>query len=178
MAKYEILTIIDGKLDEKNANLVNEELLKMLEKTQDLKVTDWGNRELAYPIKKRTLGYYHIYNFSTNDSDIIREFRRLTNINQNVLRYLIINLDKDYGAKAINNEKKLAKSKIQLQRYEAIQAKKKQEFAARGGETSLKRRPWNNKKADINKDFNNKSTEKLESENKTVEASEKTEKAE
>lgn len=155
MAKYEILTIIDGKLEEKAANLVNEDLLKILGKVEDLKVTDWGNKELAYPIKKRTMGYYFIYNFSTTDSDAIREFRRLTNINNDVLRYLIINLDKDYGAKAVNNAKKLSKSKAQLQRYEAIQAKKKQEFAARGGETSLKKKTWTKKN-------DNKSAEKSE----------------
>ena len=143
MAKYEIVVIIDGKLEAKAANEVNEKLLKLLDNTKDLKVTDWGNKVLAYPIQKRTMGYYFIYNFETSDSDILREFRRLTNINKNVLRFMMINLDKDYGARAINNPKKVKKANVQLQRYEAIQAKKRQEFAQAGGETSLnKKKVW------------------------------------
>ena len=143
MAKYEIVVIIDGKLEAKAANEVNEKLLKLLDNTKDLKVIDWGNKVLAYPIQKRTMGYYFIYNFETSDSDILREFRRLTNINKNVLRFMMINLDKDYGARAINNPKKVKKANVQLQRYEAIQAKKRQEFAQAGGETSLnKKKVW------------------------------------
>ena len=86
------------------------------------------------------MGYYYIYNFNTDDAKIISEFRRLANINPNLLRFMIINLDKDYGARALHNEKKVKKSNLRLQRYEAIQAKKRQEFAAQGGETSLKKR--------------------------------------
>ena len=86
------------------------------------------------------MGYYYIYNFNTDDAKIISEFRRLGNINPNLLRFMIINLDKDYGARALHNEKKVKKSNLRLQRYEAIQAKKRQEFAAQGGETSLKKR--------------------------------------
>ena len=140
MAKYEILTIVDGKLEEKDANAVNDKLVGLLANAKDLKVVTWGNKTLAYPIKKRTMGYYYIYNFNTDDAKIIFEFRRLANINPNLLRFMIINLDKDYGARALHNEKKVKKSNLRLQRYEAIQAKKRQEFAAQGGETSLKKR--------------------------------------
>lgn len=140
MAKYEILTIVDGKLEEKDANAVNDKLVGLLANAKDLKVVTWGNKTLAYPIKKRAMGYYYIYNFNTDDAKIIAEFRRLGNINPNLLRFMIINLDKDYGARALHNEKKVKKSNLRLQRYEAIQAKKRQEFAAQGGETSLKKR--------------------------------------
>jgi ribosomal protein S6 len=40
MAKYEIIVIIDGTLEAKAANEVNEKLLKLLDNTKDLKVTD------------------------------------------------------------------------------------------------------------------------------------------
>ena len=140
MAKYEILTIVDGKLEEKDANAVNDKLVGLLAKAKDLKVVTWGNKTLAYPIKKRAMGYYYIYDFDSDDPSMIAEFRRLGNINPNLLRFMIINLDKDYGAKALHNEKKVKKSNLRLQRYEAIQAKKRQEFAAQGGETSLKKR--------------------------------------
>lgn len=172
MAKYEIIVIIDGTLEAKTANEVNEKLLKLLDNTKDLKVTDWGNRVLAYPIQKRTMGYYFIYNFETSDSDILREFRRLTNINKNVLRFMMINLDKDYGARAINNPKKVKKSNIQLQRYEAIQAKKRQEFAQAGGETSLnKKKVWIKKEnpSPNNKDQTKKEVNKEETKEQTNE---------
>lgn len=38
MAKYEILTIVDGKLEEKDANAVNDKLVALLANAKDLKV--------------------------------------------------------------------------------------------------------------------------------------------
>jgi small subunit ribosomal protein S6 len=62
---------------------------------------------MAYSIKHQKSAYYLIYTFETEDSSKLLEFRRLANLNKDVLRCLIINLGKNYGYKASINDKKV-----------------------------------------------------------------------
>ena len=48
-----------------------------------------GLRDLAYPIKDQTKGYYVVLKVSM-DNNAINEFNRLVRINGNVLRHLIV----------------------------------------------------------------------------------------
>lgn len=110
MAKYEIMLIVSGSLEEKAADKVADEILSSLKKTK-VETTKYGNKKLAYVIKKDTHGFYYQYNFETDEVPLINEFRRLCLINKNVLRHLIINLEKDYGYRASNNPKKVEAAK-------------------------------------------------------------------
>lgn len=64
---------------------------------------DWGLRKLAYPIEKKNSGFYHIFEYTgaeTNVVDVLEtEFRR----DERVLRFMTIALDKHAIA---YNEKK------------------------------------------------------------------------
>lgn len=120
MAKYEIMVIVNGSLKESEANQVITESKNLLKKANDLKVTNMGLRDLAYPIKKVNKGFYFVFNFDCDDAAIIAEFRRVTNLNKNVLRHLIINLEKDYAYKATINPKKVARSQFRAARYKRI----------------------------------------------------------
>ena len=95
MRKYEIMYILNSNLDEANRKTVIENLNKILTdngaKISD--VNEWGNRELAYEIKKQTRGYYVVTTLTSNDANAINEFDRLSKINTNVLRHMIVNLD-------------------------------------------------------------------------------------
>ena len=53
-----------------------------------------GQRELAYEIKKCKSGFYYLYNIESNDDAAVKEFKRLAKIEENVIRDLVINLDK------------------------------------------------------------------------------------
>ena len=53
-----------------------------------------GQKELAYEIKKYKSGYYYLYNIEAENDKAIKEFDRIARINENVIRHLIINLDK------------------------------------------------------------------------------------
>ena len=53
-----------------------------------------GQKEFAYEIKKFKSGYYFLYNIEANDDSAIREFDRVARLDENVIRHLIINLDK------------------------------------------------------------------------------------
>jgi small subunit ribosomal protein S6 len=72
---------------------------------------------MAYKIKKETNAYYYIFNFETENTEILHEFRRLANINDKVLRSLIINIEKAYGYNASVNPKKVAKAEATHKKY-------------------------------------------------------------
>ncbi len=121
MAKYEIMLIVSGSLEEKAADKVADEILSSLKKTK-VETTKYGSKQLAYVIKKDTHGYYYQYNFETDEVPLINEFRRLCLINKNVLRHLIINCEKDYGYRASINEKKVKAAENQARIYQEKKA--------------------------------------------------------
>ncbi len=58
---------------------------------------DWGRKKLAYPIIKETRGSYHHLVFS-GDNGAVAEIERNMRINESVLRYMTIGLEKDFVA--------------------------------------------------------------------------------
>ena len=56
---------------------------------------NWGLRKLAYPIRKKTTGFYHLVEFKADPAIIARfelEFRR----DEQILRYLTVAEDKHH----------------------------------------------------------------------------------
>ena len=96
MAKYEIMYIVRGDIDE---NLVKETAKSFEKVLKDKKAKiesskELGQKKLAYEIKKVKNGYYFLLNIEASD-EAVAEFDRKALINENVLRHLIINLDKE-----------------------------------------------------------------------------------
>ena len=96
MRKYEIMYILKADLDEAARKDAMEKLASIItsnggsvEKTDE----SMGLRELAYPIKDETKGYYVVLKVSM-DNVAINEFNRLVRINPVVLRHLIVVEDK------------------------------------------------------------------------------------
>ena len=96
MTKYEIMFIVQP-------NLESETLKKKVQDLENIftanKATitlskELGQKELAYEIKKFKTGYYYLYNIESDSDAAIKEFDRIAKINENVIRHLIINLDK------------------------------------------------------------------------------------
>jgi small subunit ribosomal protein S6 len=94
MKKYETMLILNADQEEaaRKANL--QMLLDVLTNNgaTSLTVNEWGNRELAYEINKQKRGYYVLINYEANNPGLIKEFNRICGINENVVRYLTINL--------------------------------------------------------------------------------------
>lgn len=92
MRKYEIMYILRADLEEAQRKEVMEKLAKIItdnggkvEETSE----SMGLRELAYPIKEQSKGYYVVLKVSM-DNKAINEFNRLVRINPSVLRHLIV----------------------------------------------------------------------------------------
>jgi small subunit ribosomal protein S6 len=131
MAKYEIMLLVDGTLSEKDAKSSIKELLNIIEKNDKFEFTNLGMKDMAYAIHGQNKCWYFQYNFESNIPTQINEFRRLALINKTVLRHLIINLEKDFGYRAINNPKKVKMSEIKAKKFKERQARIKSEREAR-----------------------------------------------
>ena len=81
-------------LKEHNAELVHEE--------------KWGLRKMAYPIKKKSTGFYHLLEFKAEGS-IINDWEVTYKRDERILRFLTVALDKH--AVAYNEKKRAAKAK-------------------------------------------------------------------
>ena len=85
---YELTVIFPLTLKEKEK--VREELKKEQEKVAKIeKETDWGEKKLAYPIKKNERGHFYFYELKANPEKI-KSFEEWLKLNENILRYLIV----------------------------------------------------------------------------------------
>jgi len=95
-AKYEILYIIRPDIgdDQKEALVERFDSIITDNGAELTKSEYWDqNRKFAYEIEDYTEGDYYLVELSATDSDAINEFERLANINDNILRHMIIRLE-------------------------------------------------------------------------------------
>lgn len=94
--KYEITYIIKPDLDEETKNAVVEKYDKVITDNGGSMVEskDWGKRRFAYEIDKYREGTYHIMTFTADNADAVNEFGRLTKIDNQVLRSMVVKLEK------------------------------------------------------------------------------------
>lgn len=92
MRKYEMLVILDAGNENQSEEVVKiEELLRNLGGLVS-KTDVWGKRALAYPIRKKTEGYYVLFSFELEPAQTF-ELRRILGLRQNVYRQLVTVLD-------------------------------------------------------------------------------------
>ena len=92
MRKYEMLVILDATTENQSDEITKiEELLKNLGGVVS-KTDAWGKKTLAYPIRKKTEGYYVLFNFELEPAQTF-ELRRVLGLRANVYRQLVIALD-------------------------------------------------------------------------------------
>lgn len=95
---YEMMIILKPQLSQDEAMQENEKAVSIiLDNGGELIKTDvWGKRQLAYPISKQNEGYYFI-NYFKLDSDNVKTVQRLYNIDETILRFLIIDRQQKRG---------------------------------------------------------------------------------
>lgn len=111
--RYETVFILTPVLSEDQA----KEAAKKFKKTiTDLggKVVheeNWGLRKLAYPIQKKTTGFYHLIEFSGSGEEIINTLEITYKRDERILRFLTVALDKHAVAYAEKRKGKVAEAK-------------------------------------------------------------------
>ncbi len=92
MRKYEVMYILKADLDDAARKDAMDKLAAIItDNGGKVENTDesMGLRDLAYPIKDQTKGYYVVLK-ADMDNGAINEFNRLVRINPVVLRHLIV----------------------------------------------------------------------------------------
>ena len=96
MKNYEIMFIVRPDVEE----TVVKNTVKALEKVltdHKAKITlskELGQKEFAYEIKGFKSGFYYLYNIDANSDAAIKEFDRIALIEENVIRHLVLNVEK------------------------------------------------------------------------------------
>jgi len=105
MRRYETIVIIDPDLS-------NEQRLPIFERLKDLIakqdgflviIDEWGDKQLAYEIKKRSRGYYVRLDFCGTGA-LVNEMERFFRIDDRVLKYMTVLLDKDADVERIKEQ--------------------------------------------------------------------------
>jgi small subunit ribosomal protein S6 len=109
--QYETVFIMTPVLSEEQMKETVEKYEKFLEARQAEIVHEdnWGLKKLAYPIQKKSTGFYHLIEFKA-DPTIIREWEVTFKRDERILRFLTVALDKHAIA---YNEKKRNKAKAE-----------------------------------------------------------------
>ena len=93
MINYEVMFIIDPALEDDAKEATIEAVKGIIAAEGEVGNTDvWGMRKLAYPIQKKSEGYYVVIEFKTEPT-LPKELDRRLKISDNVMRHLIINKD-------------------------------------------------------------------------------------
>ena len=69
---------------------------------------NWGLRKLAFPIQKKSTGFYYLLEFRSDDSEIIHTLELAFKRDERIIRFLTVKLDKHA---VVYNEKKRRKAK-------------------------------------------------------------------
>ena len=100
MNRYEMIYIIDADLEEAARKELIEKVSALITANGgEIEKVDetWGKRRLAYAIDYKTEGWYVLVNFKA-PADLPRELERNLQINENVLRYLVVKLEEKRSA--------------------------------------------------------------------------------
>ena len=97
---YETLFIVDVEGGEEATKAVVAKFTDIIAKNAEVvEVADWGKRRLAYPINDKPEGYYTVVTFKS-EAEFPAELERLYNIDENVMRSMVIRLEHEAVAKA------------------------------------------------------------------------------
>lgn len=97
---YECMFIVSLANGEEAAKATVSKFTGLIEANAEIiAIDDWGKRRFAYPIDDMNDGYYTVVTFKS-EGDFPAEMQRLMNIDESVLRAMVITVDEAIAAKA------------------------------------------------------------------------------
>lgn len=94
MNKYETMYIISPTVDDEQVKALVEKFNDLISEHGEIeKVEEWGRKKLAYEVQDQKEGYYVLVYFTANP-EFPAELERIFKINEDILKYLILNREK------------------------------------------------------------------------------------
>ena len=93
---YESAVIINAALDDEQIESIVSRIKEFITNNGGdfREIENWGRKRLAYMINKSKIGYYTVFRFDAPTS-IISKLERNYTLDEHILRYLTISLDRD-----------------------------------------------------------------------------------
>lgn len=113
---YEVMYIVDPETPADKLTKLNTAVGNLIEKEGGtvIRMDDGGKRTLAYPIKKKTEGFYILFEIEGTGQEIA-ELERRMRVNDMIIRFITVRVDED--------RKKADKMKAKRERRAAQRAK-------------------------------------------------------
>jgi small subunit ribosomal protein S6 len=92
---YETTFIVNASLDDPQIDTIIDKVQEVITKNNGeiMELAKWGRKRFAYPIKKKNNGFYVVCEFKAS-GDLIARLERHFLLEENIIRFLIIGLDK------------------------------------------------------------------------------------
>jgi len=92
---YETTFIVNASLDDPQIDAIIDKVQEVITKNNGeiMELAKWGRKRFAYPIKKKNNGFYVVFEFNAS-GDLIARLERHFLLEENIIRFLIIGLDK------------------------------------------------------------------------------------
>ncbi len=106
---YESVVLINAALEDEQIEATVSRILEVISTNggELIEADKWGRKRLAYPINKSKSGYYLVIRFKAS-TQLISTLERNYRLDENIIRYLTIALDKD-AMEAISKQKESLK---------------------------------------------------------------------
>ena len=105
MRRYETMVIVDPDLAGEKRDPLFERMEEIISQQGGMMIErdEWGTRKLAYEIKKKSRGHYLRLDYCGN-GDLVSELERFFRIDDRVMKYMTVLLDKEADVDAIKAE--------------------------------------------------------------------------
>ena len=111
MNNYEVLYILSDKQDAEARKALIGKFQALVEGNGEVSVDEWGSRKLAYPIQKKSTGFYAMIEFDA-PADIVKKLETAYRRDARVIRFLTFRLDK-YAAEYAAKRRSLRSGKVE-----------------------------------------------------------------
>src|SRR3954465_10718635 len=111
--RYETVFILTPVLSDDQAKEAAKKIKKSITDLGGKVVNEehWGLKKLAYPIQKKTTGFYQLFEFSGEGQEIINNLEIAYKRDERILRFLTVSLDKHAEAYADKGKGRLSEGK-------------------------------------------------------------------
>ena len=109
MRRYETFVIVDPDISQEQREPVVARVKELIVQQDGFLVFEdvWGDRKLAYEIKKKERGYYIRFDYC-GLSELVNEIERFFRIDDRVLKYMTVVIDKNVDLEKVKEEKAAA----------------------------------------------------------------------
>ena len=94
MINYEVIFLIKGRINEQRAGTIFEGIVKSYSKASKILQADFkGKKQLAYPVRRNTHGYFCVINFGVDNFKTSIALEEILRTNDNVLKFITIRME-------------------------------------------------------------------------------------